>query len=462
MEVARLISAFTALALTVWWCIRAIRGGRRLGLPIAAGVLVILAGVIWWSNKKQEAAGKAPADTTTKLLAIPDDQFQEVEIKKVTGEVLDLKRAGVKWQIAAPKPLPADQDAAGSLVSALASLSSVKLIDEKATDLKQYGLDMPTLDIRVVKKDGKTAEVLIGDDTLTNSGAYAKLPGDPRVFTISTFTKSSLDKRPDDLRDKRLLTFDQDKLLRVELQAKGAAVEFGKNGQSEWQILKPRPLRADSSQVETLVGKLRDAKMDLTAPDKDAAAKYADAARVATVKVTDTGGTQTLEVRKDKDKNYYAKSSVVEGVHKIVSDVGGGLDKGLDDFRNKKLFDFGFSDPGRIDLKGASYTKSGDKWMSGARTMDNSTVQNLIDKLRDLSASKFVETGGGEPVFEAAVTSNSGKRLEKVVIRKQGTQYFAQRENEPSIYEIDGKAVDDLQQAVSGVKEAPPEPAKKK
>ena len=41
--------------------------------------------------------------------------------------------------------------------------------------------------------------------------------------------KSSLDKRPDDLRDKRLLTFDSDKLTRVELQAKGQAIEFGKN-----------------------------------------------------------------------------------------------------------------------------------------------------------------------------------------------------------------------------------------
>ena len=60
------------------------------------------------------------------------------------------------------------------------------------------------------------------------------------------------------------------------------------------------------------------------------------------------------------------------------------------------------------------------------------------------------------------VTSNNGKRVEKVTIRKQGTQYFAQRENEPSIYELDAKAVEDLQKAAADVKEAAPEPAKKK
>ena len=34
--------------------------------------------------------------------------------------------------------------------------------------------------------------------------------------------------------------------------------------------------------------------------------------------------------------------------------------------------------------------------MSGGKTMDNATVQNLIDKLRDLSATKFAEKGGGD------------------------------------------------------------------
>jgi hypothetical protein len=220
-------------------------------------------------------------------------------------------------------------------------------------------------------------------------------------------------------------------------------------------------LRADSSSVESLISKLKDAKMDLTTTE-DTTKAFNGATKVATATVTDANGNQTLEVRRDKDKNVFAKSSAVEGIYKTASDVADGLDKGLDDFRNKKVFDFGFSDPSKVDVPGASYTKSGDKWMSGAKTMDNSTVQTLIDKLRDLAATKFSERGGGDPVFEATVTSNSGKRVEKVTIRKQGTQYFAQRENEPSIYELESKSVDDLQQAAKDVKEAAPEPAQKK
>ena len=58
--------------------------------------------------------------------------------------------------------------------------------------------------------------------------------------------------------------------------------------------------------------------------------------------------------------------------------------------------------------------------------------------------------------------SESGKHVEKVTITKLGNQYFAQRENEPSIYELDSKVVDELTKAAGDVKEAAPEPPKKK
>jgi hypothetical protein len=433
------------------------------GLLIAVALLAVLGGGVWWSNKKTEADAKKPADASTKMLTIPDDQLQEVRIKKLTGEVLDVRRDAGKWRLTEPVQLGADQDSVGSMVGNLTALNADKVVEENGSDLKAYGLNIPTLDVVVTKKDGKTAEVLIGDDTPTGAGAYAKLVNDPRIFTVTSAVKTGLDKQPDDLRDKRLLTFEGDKLTRVELQAKGQTVEFGKNSSSEWQILKPMPLRADSTQVDTLVGKLRDAKMDLATPDPDAAKKFAGAPRIALASVSDSGGTQTLEVHKTKDNVYYAKSSAVEGVYKVANDVGDALDKARDDFRNKKLFDFGFSDPGAVEVKGAVYTKSGDKWTLNSKPMDNTSVQALIDKLRDLTATKFSDHGGGEVAFEATVTSNGGKRVEKVTVKKQGDHYFAQRENEPSIYEVDAKAVDDLQKVASSVKEAPPEaPAAKK
>ncbi len=438
------------------------------GLLAAVIVLAALGGVLFWSNKKQKAnADKPAADATaaTKILTIPDDQFQAVKLAKTGAEPTVLnKGSDGKWQIALPKPQRADQDTVKSLVSSLGALNADKVVEDKATDLSAYGLTTPTLDVTITRKDGKTQDFLIGDDTPTGGGAYARLAGDPHVYTIASYVKTGIDKTPNDLRDKRILNFDQDKLTRVDLQpAAGATIEFGKNNQNDWQILKPKPMRADGSQVEELIRKLKDAKMDATISDEDAkkaAAGYASGAKVATVTVADSSGTQQLDVHKDKDKNYYAKSSTVEGIYKVPADLGDGLDKKVDDFRNKKIFDFGWTDPNKIEFGKSTFDKTGDKWMSNGKEMEASTVQALVDKLRDLAATKFPETGAGEPVVDITVTSNSGKRVEKVSISKQGDTYFAKRENEPSIYELDGKAVADLQKAASDVKQ--PAPPKKK
>jgi len=428
------------------------------GLLTAVIVLAVLGGALYWSNRKQKAdAAKPAADATTKILSIPEDQIKEVKLKKTGADltVLDKGDDG-KWQLSAPKPQRADQDTAKTLVSTLSTLNADKVIEDKATDLSAYGLNTPTLDVTVLKKDGKSQDFLIGDEAPTGGGTYAKLANDPHVYTIAGYVKTSIDKTPNDLRDKRLLTFDQDKLTRVDLQpSKGETIEFGKNNQNDWQILKPKPMRADGSQVEELIRKLKDAKMDATISDEDAkkaAAGFASGIRVAGVTVADASGTQQLEVRKDKDKNYYAKSGAVDGIYKVTADLGDGLDKKVDDFRNKKLFDFGWTDPNKIEIGKATFEKTGDKWMSSGKQMDAPSVQSVVDKLRDLTSTKFLDTGGGTPVLDITVSSNNGKRVEKVSITKQGDTYFAKRENESSIYQLDSKAVEDLQKAANEVK----------
>lgn len=440
-------------------------------LVIAVALLAALGGLVWWSNKRKKAEADKPfASSTPKLMSVPEDQFQKIEIRKKDAEttVLEKDPSG-NWELTAPRKLPADQDAVRSLVSTLSSLNSDKVVEEKASDWATFGLAEPALRVIVTRKDGQAHEVQIGDEAPASSGSFARVPGDGRLYTLASWNKTSVDKTWKDLRDRRLLRFDSDKLLRVELTAKGQSMEFGKNAQNEWQILKPGPYRAESYQVDELIRRLRDAKMDTAVTDEDAkkaAAAYAKAAKVAIARVTDPSGTQQLEVRRDKDKNYYASSTVIEGIHKLTSDVGDGLDKGLDDFRNKKLFDFGWNDPTKIEIRqggaATNYERSGDKWHRAGKALDSATMQALIDKLRDLSAKKFLEKGYTTPVLEATVTSNDGKRVEKVGISKSGDTYYARRENEPPVYELDAKAVEELLKALGEVKEAAPEkPAKK-
>jgi hypothetical protein len=439
---------------------------RPRGLLVALVLLAALAGALYYSNKQKAAeAAKPPADTPPKILALTEGDITKVVLKKGAYET-DLQKTGGKWQITAPMPYPADQSAASQLVASAANVSSDRVVEDKASNLSAYGLNAPILELDITGTRGKISRLKIGDDTPTNSGSYAMLEGDPRVFTIASYVKTGVDKSVNDLRDKRLLTFDQDKLSRVELIAKKEDIEFGRD-KDQWQIVKPKPARADSLQIEEMLRKLKDAKMDLTlSPDdaKKAVTTFATGTPVATVKLTDPSGTQQIEIRKVKD-DYYAKSSIVPGVFKVTPELGAGVDKALDDFRNKKLFDFGFNDPNKVEMhvngKAYSFQKGGDDWFSNGKKLDSVSLQSLIDKLRDLSATKFVDTGTlGTPIIDITVVSSNGKLTEKLLIAKQGSDYVAQRENEPALYGLDAKTVDDLSRAAADVKPAPP-PAKK-
>src|SRR6266436_1594926 len=440
---------------------------KSKGLLTASFFLLVLSAVIWWSNRKAATADKAPVETSTvKLLNLPEDQIRNVEIRKRSGETINLQRDGSLWQITAPKPFRADPDVVSSMLSTLSSLSSDRTVEEKATGMDQYGLNEPVIELSVADKNKKTTRLLIGDDTPAGTAVYAAIAGDPRVFALSSYKKNSFDKTPNDLRDKRLLTFESDKVSGIELTAKKQTIAFGRS-KDQWQIVRPKPLRADGSQVEELLRTLRDAKMDLSGSedDKKVSAAFGSGTLFATAKVTDVSGAQELQVRKNKD-DYYGKSSVVPGVFKLSSGTGTGLDKGLDDFRNKKLFDFGFADPEKVEIhdgaKSYFLTHSGGDWWSNGTKMDAGTVSALIDKIRDLSAVKFPEAGFASPLIDLTVTSDGGKRVEKGLLSKNGDNYEAKRENEPALYELNASSVSELQNSAAELKPAPaPVPSKK-
>jgi hypothetical protein len=434
------------------------------GLIVAVVVLAGLTGTLYWSNHHKPAeTTEASADTAPKILSVKEADISKFGLKKNGAEqVAGERNSSGQWKLTSPTPLAADQSAVSSLLGTFSSLNSERLVEEKAGNLASYGLDAPKLEFDLSEKNNQTQKLFLGDDTPTGNGIYAKLDGDPRVFIMPSFDKTSIDKTANDLRDKRLLTLDPDKISQVDLVAKTQEIEFGRN-KDEWQIVKPKPLRADGSEVDELVRALAEAKMQLDASDdpKKIASAFALATPVATAKVTAESGTQELQVRKNKD-DYYAKSSSVDGTYKVASTLGTALDKSLDDFRNKKLFDLGSEDLNKIEIHDGSktyfLTRSGEDWWSGsAKKMDPGSVQDLVDRIRDLSASKFVDTGvGAATSIDLTVTSNDGKRVEKVAIAKLGDNYIAKRENDSTLYQIDSKTIDDLKRSAENIKPAVP------
>ncbi|MGC2403517.1 MAG: DUF4340 domain-containing protein [Acidobacteriaceae bacterium] len=305
------------------------------GLTIAVVVLAALTGVLYWSQHRKPAEDTAAlsSNATPVVLRISAPDVTALEIKSKGAEPVSLKKTDSgKWEISEPKPYPADQDAVTAMLASLSVLNGDRVVEEKAADRKQYGLDAPAVELDITQKGKGTRRLLIGDDTPAGGDAYAALASEPKVFAVASYNKSSLNKGLNDLRDKTLISLNPDKVSRVALLQKGRTIEFDRT-KDGWQILKPSSAAADSDAVNELVRTVSGAKMDLAA--SDAPAQFAHGTPVATAKLTGDAGTQTLDVRKNKT-DFYAKSSLVDGTYKVDSSVGQALDKKFADFEQKK------------------------------------------------------------------------------------------------------------------------------
>ena len=435
-------------------------------LMIALGVLVILGGFVYYTEENPPASD----DDKTPIVDVEQDSIQKIIVTRLDKDPIELQRGeDDKWTFGEPLTIPADEFSVNSMVSSLASMDSDRVVEENVINWTPYGLTgggtvQVEAEVKAEAEDDKTYRVIFGSDTPTGSGVYARLDGDPRLFTVYSYVKSGFEKEVFDLRDKKLLQVDDDKIAHVVLNASGGSIEFGKTGDDAWQILQPRPLRADNFTVGDLVRSVRNAEMmSVLEEGGEPSGEYDFSKPTASVEVVDEGGTHSLTVAKDEEDKYYAKSSDLEGVYEVSSTMAEGLDKKLEGFRNKKLFDFGFKEISKLELRDGgtrvAVEKKEDKWRltsEDERELDSGKVQTTIDKLRDLTAKSFTSDNKADlgmygltaPVIEAKVALAEGGGDEVVISSPEEDLVYAARAGQPSTYEVEKSAVEAIQQAI--------------
>jgi hypothetical protein len=439
-------------------------------LLVATVVLAALAATLYWSNHRKpssDSVNASPSSANAKIISLTQDDISKLEVKKKDGDDVVLNRAGASsWKITSPKPLVADQDSVSTILYNLSPMDGATLIDDKASDLKQFGLAEPEAQVSATGKDGKTQTILVGDETPTGDAAYVMVSGDSKVYSVPKNTKANLDKGLKDLRDKRLMPVDFDKLSSVEISGAKLHLTFGSDD-GKWTVRSPANLRGDTSKMETIIEKLRTATMDPGTSDADlkkAASMFALGAPIANMKATDASGSQELQVRKAIG-GYYAKTSAMDGVYKVPNELGDAVNKDAEDFREKRVFDFAEEDPDKVELhdgsKGYFLTRNGEDWWSDGKKMDPLSVQEFLRSIRTLTAAKFAPNGFSGAALSLVVTSKDGKRVEKVDISKSGSGYLAKRADGPALFALEGKAIEDLQKATGELKPAETPPTKK-
>lgn len=446
------------------------------GLWSTLALVLVLAGLgayIYFVESDKPAPGLEPNE---KVFAVESGTIQEVRVT-AGGETTVLVKKDTGWQITEPVATEADPTEASSLVTNIASLETSRVIDENASDLAPYGLAEPRIKVAFKANGNLSGEVYLGDKTPMQGDLYAMKAGEKKVFLVSSYIETTFDKKPFDLRDKRVVKFERDKVDSLELARGSETMRLTRSG-SDWKVERPVAGRADYSTVEGLLTRLSTAGMASIVEDSAAdLAKFGlnpPAMRIA----AGAGSSQAvLEIGRSEGAQPYARDVARSMVFTLDTTLAEDLTKPFDDYRKKELFDARPFSMERVRIARATdgpartwtfeKVKDGDteKWRvtpegGQAADTDRVKVDDFLNKLTDLRVTTFVSsstsTGLGAPILNVAVSYDGGK-FERVRVGRAGQKHYGNREGEQVTGEVDQAVVDAALQALDAAL-APPAP----
>lgn len=452
----------------------------RLWSTIA--LVVVLAGLgayIYFIDSKRPAGG---VEEKQKVFAVEADKIQEITIKSA-DETSTLRKVDGTWKMTAPVESDVDQSEISSLTSNLATLEVNRVIEENAANLGEFGLAAPRIEVSFKGENGVAGQLHLGDKTATQSDLYAVKPGEKRVFVISAFQESTFAKKPFDLRDKRVLKFERDKVDSVEIAQDGPlAIQLARSG-SDWVVKQPVQARGDYSAIEGLMTKLSSANMtklvEPSAPAPAVLAKYGLDKPAATVTLGAGSARATLALGKEEDGAVYGRDESRGMVFTVDPTLATDLKKPVDEYRDKDLFEFRNFNAARIRIVRGSDAyefqkvagtgeNAAEKWQrvatgGEASDLDAVKMDDLLSKLTGLRAQSFTNTMQGtgldKPALVISASYDQGK-FERVRVAKPAADAFAAREGEGGAAKLDATAYDDVIKALDALVTPPPAPLK--
>lgn len=435
------------------------------GLRSFLALLVVaaaLGGFLYYDSKKE------PTDTNKQEKVFADvqaDKIDQITVKSASGDRTTVQKQGSGWQLAQPVAMAADEAEVSGLASNLSSLEVQRVIDEQASDFKQYGLDPAHVEV-AFKAGGKDHTLLLGAKTPTGSDMYARVPDKPRVFLVSSYLDATFNKSAFDLRDKTILKIDRDKVGRVEIAAGDRTVTLDKQG-ADWRVTTPFDARADFSAVEGILGRLNSTPMkSIAASDATGKAleEYGLDKPSATIRVTSGSAQAGLAIGKSAGEGIvYARDVSRPLVFTIDSSLADELKKPADEFRIKDLFDARAFNTTRVEVTRQGVTlafeKDKENWKQvtpSAKAADTAKVEALLTALTNTRATGFepkaAATGLDAPELTATLKFDEGKQTEKVAFGKKGSDAFARRDGDTAAAKIDASTLDSIIKAFDALK----------
>lgn len=301
---------------------------------VASIIVLLIVGTVVISNI--DTSKDNTVATTDDLFSIYSANTTDISSVKVESEngTITVKSIGdSEWSVNDMNTSEVDSSKAAALVGTISTLSSKNKVEENPTDLSQYGLDNPQVNVMIEKKNGQTDKLIIGDLSPTLGEYFVMKDGDSTVYTMYDFKVDTL-KKPisyykefnrfsiniDDINDIKIVRSDET----IEIKIKN---DINNNTNNVWEMLQPYQSNANDDYIDNKILEQIE-EISLTTPIEHVDGGFNEKSPVLmiTVKPYDnsTGKyseeyTETLTIGRTEGDMTYVKYK--DQIFKVASDV---------------------------------------------------------------------------------------------------------------------------------------------
>ena len=419
-------------------------------------VLVAALGTYLYVYELPEAAREGKK---AKLLGVDKDAVTGMVLTYPDRE-LELRKDDQGWRLVRPAEAPADDTVVKGVLSTLTDAEVQKTLDQLPPNLAAFGLDKPTVTVKLTLKDGsQPPPLLVGKNTTIGGKAYVRKDDEPKLYLTTSALGYGLNKQVKDVRDKAILAFKDDDVSRVEIKAEnGDTVTLVRKDKEAWTV-EPGDHPGDTTEVRSYLSSLRSMRaVDFPDDHPQDLGKYGLAAPRLTVTVAtgaDGATSQALlvgaETAEGSQKQIYAKRSDQPTVYALGDWTFRTLAKPPSQFRDKTVLGFDPSRVGKVaferkDGGAVRLARAEGKWtLEGGegKTPKDSAIATLLDDLRDLRgadiaaepAKDLAAWGLDRPDLRLTLTDKEGQPIGTVLGAKHDGKPYVMRAGSETVFE---------------------------
>ncbi len=176
-----------------------------------------------------------------------------IELDTEDGVRARVVRRADRWWLEAPLAFPADATVVDALANALAQIDIEGRVKGEAA-LDDFGLGDEALEV-AFEVDGERLGLYIGGRTPVGANTYVRRLDDGQIFYLQSWRTNALRKSLLDLRDRRVVEFDQATLTNLEIRWPGQQLDFERR-EGVWWLTSPVLEPADETVLSNLLSDL--------------------------------------------------------------------------------------------------------------------------------------------------------------------------------------------------------------